>query len=261
MQIPKYDFFGLDVSVFTKEELINSIDHTIRKEKQLLIYGYSIWSFYKAEIESEYYHYSIQSDVLVTDGTPFYYLAKLHGLPLKVNLSIPELVYNILVMSESHNYDIFLFGASKVNNEKAIEKLKNNKGTGRIGGLHGYINKSGFNAVITEINQFNPHILLIGLPTPIKEKYGVLLKKYTNANIIIPCGGMIDILSGARKTVPKNYKRLGLASFYRMLKYPLAFFSESMKTYLYFIIKFLPRFVYHSIIKRDSSYSIIKNQS
>lgn len=253
----KHSFLGLSISVFDKEELVSYIIETVKSNRKSIMYGHALWTFPMLKKYPEIFYFGEKSDVLVTDGRPFYIMAKMHGIPLKYDISIPNLVLLSLELANSNNWSVFLLGATDEINKVAQQKIsKGYKNISLVAGRDGYFDQEkDAKQIIKQINQCRPSILLIGIPSPTKEEIAYLWKDDLETNIIIPCGGMIDVLAGKTKLTPKMIKKLGLASFYRVLQEPRRLLKRYSYIYGYLFFKFLPIYIFKVILLRNKEFS------
>jgi N-acetylglucosaminyldiphosphoundecaprenol N-acetyl-beta-D-mannosaminyltransferase len=252
--IPKKSFMGLDVSVFSLDDLEKYFASVVIKGEHKIFYGHSLWTVPMMKKHPEIYYYGNKADVLTADGRPFYLLCKLFGVKLKCDLSIPQMVLKVLKFSNNNSYKVYLLGATSDVNKQAIHKLsvvypKILQTKGR----DGYFKESEFSDIVTDINDFNPEVLLIGISSPIKEVLAEKLKEKTSANIIIPCGGMIDVIAGKTSITPGLVKKLGLASLYRLAQEPKRLFRRQMYIY-FFWMGFMPVLLFKAL--KDKNFSI-----
>ena len=223
------DFFGLKLSLFEEEELINAVESAINNGEKLICYGYNFGMFPYFEKYPEIPKYANQFDILVADGRGYYLFAKMMGYPVKSDLSIPYMVEKVLEQAQRHGNSILLLGAKDEINKKATEQLRlKYPGIKVFDGHHGYFKEEDERKIVDLINNNKPDILLIGISSPMKERFAYKWKNELECNIIIPCGGVIDILSGDKKHTPKLIKKLGFAWFYRFIQEPRRLFKDSI---------------------------------
>ncbi len=260
VKIEKRNFLGLSVSVFEKEQLVDFIIETVRTRQKAILYGYSFGTLFQIKEYPEIFFSSEKSDVIVTDGRLFYLFAKWHGIPLKHDISIPNLVLLVLELANKDNWSVYLLGAEDHTNKLAQENIRNKyNNIKHVSGHHGYFGNGKNDSVINDINSNNINILLIGISSPKKEIIAASWKDELNTNIIIPCGGMIDVLAGQTRLVPKWIKKIGLASVFRLLQEPKRLFKRYLGIYLFLIFRLIPTYAYRVVLKRDKHYSFIHN--
>lgn len=223
------DFFGLKLSVFTENQLIQAINLTIIRGKKLICYGYNFGMFPYFKKYPEIPRYANQFDILIADGRGYYLFAKFLGYPIKSDLSIPFLVDRVIKLASDKKYSILLLGATEEINKKATERIQSKFPDIKVfKGHHGYFREENEHQIVDFINTSKPNILLIGISSPMKERFAYKWKNELDCNIIIPCGGVIDILAGHKKPIPKLIKKFGLAWFFRFVQEPRRLFRDSI---------------------------------
>lgn len=252
----KVKFAGYGISVFSECQLSEYLRSIVDKRETKVLYGHSFYSISITCKHPEIYEYGEKADLLVADGRPFYLLAKWSGLNLGHEISIPNLVFLVLELANIHNWGVFILGAGKANNKKAIENIKKTyPGITNIQGLDGYFNADIESTIINKINSYKPNILLIGLPSPQKEKLAIEWKNKVKANIIIPCGGMIDVFAGSTRVTPPFIKKLGLASMFRLCQEPKRLFKRVFRMYFVIGFVFMPIYLFHRFVLFNKTFS------
>lgn len=257
--IRKTEFYSIPFSIFTHDEFDQFVVDTIINDENKVVYGFSLHSIYSLKTNPEIILIGRHADVIVSDGRVLFWLLKLYKVPVMHSLSIPEAVIRTLKIADNNKFSLFLLGATAEINEKARQNIMIEYPNIKIVGFSsGYFNmEEGFDKVLSEIQDTQPDILLIGISSPKKEIIGIKFKERVNAKLIIPCGGMIDVLAGKTKMAPRLIKKLGLASFYRIFQEPKRLLSDRIRFYLFVFFNFLPFLCVHSVLLRNKNISII----
>lgn len=243
--IKHIDFYGLKLSVFDEQNFIDNVETAIIEDKKIICYGFSfgIFPYFKKYPQIPYI--ANQFDILGTDGRGLYIFSKLLGYPLKSDLSIPQMVYLTLKIAEKHSYSIMLLGAREEINKRATERIRNKYHRINVfDGHHGYFKEEDELQIVDFINRSKPNILLIGISSPIKEQFAHKWKELLECNIVIPCGGVIDILAGITKPTPRLVKKIGLAWFYRFIQEPRRLFRDSILHTLSVVFLLIPSLLF-----------------
>lgn len=255
MELESIDFYGLKISVFTKEEIIESIVDTVNSTQSKIYYGYSLAVLIYLKKHSNYLETTSKFDVMVTDGRLFFLLAKFFGFKLKFDLSIAQLTLLSLDIANNNGYRIMLLGGTEETNKLACNKIKHKyPNIIYCEGINGYFSEKTKNQVFHNIKTFNPDILLIGMPTPKKQLLASELKSILSGCVIIPCGGMIDVIAGKEKLTPNWLKKIGLASIFRHIQHPKRI-PELISIY-FLAIKIFSICFYLKFIKKSKNISI-----
>ena len=221
MFVEKYNFQGLNISVFTETDLNKFIEDTITSLSPSVGYGYSIGIIPKLKKVKGLLDCTNNFDLLVTDGRLFYLFAKLFGSPVKYDISIPNLVFKSLQFANNKNLSVFFWGGTGEANSAALNNVSAKyKSIKSVDGHNGYFTDDEKSAIIEKLLKNNYDFIFLTLTTPEKELLADELKKLGTGKFIIPCGGMIDVLAGNKKVSPRIIKKLGLAWLYRFIQEP-----------------------------------------
>jgi len=142
-------------------------------------------------------------------------------------ISGSDLVYDFCRKAQAEDLSIFLLGASRTSNQKAVEKLRAAYGI-RIGGYSGPYQKYPFtasseNTIKDELRAFKPDILLVGFGSPkqeywIEDNYEFLQE--LGVKFVVGSGGTTDFVAGTIKRAPKMVQKIGLEGLYRLAMQP-----------------------------------------
>jgi len=249
-----YSFYGLPVSDVSKTSIYDFFKKAIIKNNNTVIYGYSLYAIYAIRKIPEIYTLGKQAALFLTDGRPFYWLCKIAKLPLTDGISIPECVMLALNFANEYGLKVMLIGATAKVNKEANENIRKKfKKAIILEGHHGYFNTIDEEAeLIKKVNCEQPDILLVGISSPKKERFVFNNASALKAKIVIPCGGMIDVLAGKTKMTPRWLKRIGLASFYRVIQEPKRLLFDRLKMIWFLLVDFFPKFLINAVVRRKN---------
>jgi N-acetylglucosaminyldiphosphoundecaprenol N-acetyl-beta-D-mannosaminyltransferase len=213
----------------------------IQSGRSIVCYGFSLHSVYSLKYIPEIIQLGKEADIVLTDGQPFFWLCRMHGLKIPESISIPDSVNHVIDIANENGFSVMLVGARKEVNDRAASKIREKySNISMLPGIDGYFSENRTEEIIREINNHSPDILLVGMSSPKKEKFVFLNKDKINARVIIPCGGMIDIYAGLTKQTPKWLKKMGLATLYRIIQEPRRLLWDRLKMLVFIFGNFLP---------------------
>lgn len=258
MAIDTLDLFGLKISVFNRDELVNEIISDINKKQKKVYYGYSFGFFPLYKKFPELYETAESFDLMVTDGRIFYLYARMFGAPLKLDISIPFLSRLLMQVANEKGYSMMLLGSSADTNSKATNRLRIDYPNAVIydGYDGGFFTENDQKKSVQIINQNSPNILFIGVSSPKKELFAARWKEELDVNIIVPFGGMIDGLAGKVWLTPPLLKKLGLATPIRVLQEPRRMLLPNIWFFYETFIRIIPKTIFAVWILRNKNFFI-----
>jgi len=250
---------GLPIDDITLPALIDLLDERISLRKNSVVFGFSVTLLGRLGSIPEMFDYFERFDFVISDGAGIPPLARLLGVQLRKYIGIPNLADELVKLCSDNGYKLLLFGGSEAVNRDACANLKRRyPDLNLCNGIHGYFGNDEQAAIAERIRQAAPDVLLIGISSPIKERFALEWKDYLEVPVILPCGGMIDIYSGKTKREPKFLFGLPLAWLFRYLQEPLRLFKPLLLPGLYFIVVVFPKAMFRIHFLGDKNVTLRK---
>jgi len=259
--ISNFHFCGIPISSIPSKEALEEYFVEIWENdanKKSVVYGFSMSVFPRFNENPKLYEYSKSYDLIVSDGVKFHKMGQRFGFPFKYMISVPQTVNFVLELAEKYKKSICILGATDEVLSIAESNLKS-KGIKVLPGLNGYYKPEDEKDVIKYLNKMAPDILLLGMPTPKKEKFITDHKHKLDAKVTILCGGMIDIIAGKSKLANPFMKKLGLAGLYRAVQEPGRLFGRIFRLHSKILFYYFPLLYWEFMIKKNKSYSITRD--
>lgn len=248
---------GLKVSVFTLDSIKSAIVNYIKEKKQKVFFGYSLVLLPRFRTCPDIFRYSDTFDVFLADGKGMFWLFRLAGVPLKSDISLPDLANIVLRLADENGFKVLLLGADDETNSTATSNIrKDYPGAFIVDGINGYFKKEEEDSIVERINKSAPDIILIGISSPKKEEFVHDHRDRINSSILIPCGGVIDVLAGKTKREPVIIKKTGMTWLYRFMQEPGRLFRPVLLNGLSVFFSLLPVVLFNLFIKRNKKFSI-----
>jgi N-acetylglucosaminyldiphosphoundecaprenol N-acetyl-beta-D-mannosaminyltransferase len=250
--------FGLKIKDTSKIYLHNLLKETITAGQKLSIYGLCAGSLARIKNKKRELPEMLEKfGLVIADGGSIPILGKLFGVPIREQIAITELASELIEMANTNKFKVQLFGASPESNTLANEILKARYPDAVFGpGIHGYFKPEEIPGIIQTINNFKPNILLIGMTYPLKEKFTVNYQDDLDANIILPCGGAIDVFSGKTKRPKFRIKYLPLTWLFRWIQEPTRL---SIKPDLRFLFLDFPVLLMRHVLHIERNPSLVRH--
>jgi N-acetylglucosaminyldiphosphoundecaprenol N-acetyl-beta-D-mannosaminyltransferase len=205
---PKTDLFGIRISPLRLTILLGEIEKAIAEKRRLLVGNVNIYAGNLAWEQHSFRDALNKFDIIFCDGYGVKLGSAVLGKKIPERFTPPDFVGDLAEILIKNGGSLFLLGSKKGIAEKAAKKLIIQYPTLIISGVHhGYFNKEPGNsendAVLSEINQANPTLLLVGFGMPIQEKWLVDNWRKLNVPIALTVGALFDTLSGEIPRAPK----------------------------------------------------------
>jgi N-acetylglucosaminyldiphosphoundecaprenol N-acetyl-beta-D-mannosaminyltransferase len=253
-----FRLFGLRLDMVPVETIVAWFHSSIQSRQTRIVFGWSITIFPKLRSHPEIATFTETFDLVVPDGKGCYLLCALMGAKMPSHSSLPDLVDVFLRESATKGYSVYLLGASSdVNATAQIRITERFPGIGAVGGRDGFFTADQAEAVFEGIASAKPQLLLIGISSPKKEELANALRSRLQGTIIVPCGGMLDVLSGKTSREPRIFQRLALAWIYRFLQEPRRLFRPVLVNGLVFVFVVMPILLFKRFFSGHPDYSLL----
>jgi len=212
---------AVDVSI-----LNSLICSQIEKGKKVIIANHNFHSIFLFHHDEKMRCFYTNASYTHIDSMPLVYLGRLLGLPLqrKHRVAYIDWIRPLMAEAANHGWRVFFLGGKPGVGEKAAQILKKEFPGLQIRTAHGYFDAHPESPENRErlrlINEFKPHILLVGMGMPRQEHWILDNFEQLQANVILNCGACMDFVAGEQPTPPRWLGALGLEWLYRLLSDP-----------------------------------------
>ena len=245
---PTKSCLGVNVVDIDYESFITKSIEWKKESKSLNIMSINLTALKR--YNNEFQFFIDQFDITTADGKGLVIFSRLLGEKIYNHLSIPRICDRYIRQFVNDKKNIFLLGAKKKINDKAVENLINLFPTINIQGHHGYFNLDDMDEIIDVIKNFTPDLILVGISSPMKEQVILKLSKKYKRSINIACGGYIDILSGEVAKAPILFHITGMEWLYRFYQEPKRMFGPMVLNAFFFLFYIMPKAILEKYIKR-----------
>lgn len=159
------------------------------------------------------------ADLVTPDGTGVVWAAGRLGRPLSERVAGVDLATKILSLSPKKGWRVFLYGARPEVLEEAVQVIsKSFPGIDLVGAVDGYQDEDGQAALLEDVRQARPDVLLVALGAPAQELFiskHLRVLKDLPPLVAVGVGGTFDVLSGRVRRAPAWVQKLRLEWLYR----------------------------------------------
>ena len=162
--------------------------------------------------------------LVVPDGMPILWSARLMGSKLKERVCGIDLVPRLAELAARRGYRVYLLGASEKSSQRASEQLqKSYPGlciVGRYSPPSRPLEEMNHEEILQRIEQARPDILLVAFGNPKQEKWLSMHRDRLKVPVSIGIGGSLDMIAGKLTRAPRWMQKSGMEWFFRAVQEP-----------------------------------------
>lgn len=227
----KQKLLNTHVDNLTMQEAIHKTEDMIISNKKSYVVAVNVDVIIKMEKDNYLKKISDEADMVLVDGKPLIWIAKIHKRRIKEKISGSDFVPELCKLAELKKYTIFIIGGKQGIAEKAKTNLESTYNAIEVVGT--YSPEFGFENDEMELNNINnliskasPDIVIACFGCPKQEKWVYENYEKYNAKVTICAGATVDFLAGNIKRAPKWMSDHGLEWLFRFINEPKRLFKR-----------------------------------
>lgn len=233
----KTDFFGINVDLVSKEDVIIDVKQRFSNEIKTILLFLNAHCYNISRKNIEYKNVLNSADLLLNDGIGIELGGRLGGIKFKDNLNGTDLIPQIL-NELSNDGKIFLLGGKDDVAEKAMNELVGAK-LNVVGFHNGFFHDD--KKILNKIINCNANILVLGMGVPKQEIWlNENIESLSNIKLAIAGGAILDFISKSIPRAPKWMRDIRLEWFYRLMLEPKRMWQRYLignVKFVYYIMK------------------------
>ena len=236
--IPTCNILGVDIAAINMDWILNYLKNNIKNLSGDYICVSNVHTTIMAYEDPNYLKIQNGAIMAIPDGGPLSSVGKKRGNTNMGRTTGPNLMENILEISEKYNYRHFFYGSTPETLDKLIKNIKNKYPNIQI--IDSYsppfksVSEDEDFKIIERINNANVDFIWVGLGAPKQEIWMANHQGLVNG-LMIGVGAAFDYLAGNIKRAPNWMQKCNLEWLYRLLQDPKRLF----KRYIHSNIKFI----------------------
>jgi N-acetylglucosaminyldiphosphoundecaprenol N-acetyl-beta-D-mannosaminyltransferase len=230
--IRRYHFLETCVDVMTLEDILEAVASGISAPGKSIIGHQNLHSVYLIRTCRSMRHFYQFATRIHIDGMALVWIARILGHPVdrRHRVTWVDLIHPLMEEAERSGWRVFFLGSSPGVGTRAVEVLRSEYPNLEIAALHGYFDAHSSSrenhAVLTQINEYKPDVLLVGMGMPRQEGWVVSELQRIDARVIMTCGAVMDYIAGTVPTPPRWMGSIGLEWLYRLVGEPRRLFRR-----------------------------------
>ena len=216
--------FGLPISDVTMAETVDRIADAIENRTSFHIATANLDFARNARRHSFLHQVICDCNMVLPDGAPMLWAARLFRKPLKERVTGVDLVPELARLSAERGYTIFLLGSEAESATLAIAKLEQmHPGVKIVGRYHpevAALEHMDDEEMLRRIHEAKSDILLVAFGNPKQELWIDRNRERLGVPVAIGIGGSMDMIGGTLRRAPRFIQKLQLEWAFRMLQEP-----------------------------------------
>ena len=211
----------------------------------------------QARRDPAFYASVLNSDMVVADGMPIIWVARLLGIPLKQRVAGSSLFEVLAKRPREKPLRIFFFGGEGCAAEQAAANIESfSSGMLACGFLNpgmGTIESMSSGEIIQQINDSQADFLLVALGAKKGQQWIMHNKDNLNVPVISHLGAVINFVAGKINRAPDRWQKMGLEWLWRIVQEPGLFrrYFYDGGYFLYLLLsKILPLAIYQYVLNK-----------
>ena len=251
----KISFFNIVIDNLSMSETLATIDEFVASDKHKIVVTPNVDHLVKLQTDKVFLSAYQSANLVLTDGVPLLWAAKIMGTPIKEKVSGSDLFPKLCERAALKNYSLFFLGGLEGVAEKAFQKLKEDYPDLNVIGVYsppfGFEDKALENEKILKlINIHEPDILCVGLGAPKQEKWLYKHRDQLKVKVSLGIGASFDFVAGNVKRAPIWMQNNGLEWLFRTFQEPKRMFKRYFIEDLIFFPIVLKFFILKRLLKR-----------
>lgn len=215
---------GIPFDDVTIEEAVALMDDQIREGGFHQVATANVNFLMHAIHDSQLRQILCSCDMVVPDGMPVVWAARLMGGCLKERVSGVDLVPRLAALAAARDYGVFLLGASDASSRRATQLLEREYPGLRVAGRYSPpvlpLEQMNHDEILSKIERARPQILLVALGNPKQEKWIAMHRAALDVPLTVGIGGSLDFIAGTTARAPEWMRNSGLEWLHRACQEP-----------------------------------------
>ena len=216
--------FGLPISDVTMAETVDRIADAIEHRTSFHIATANLDFARNARRHAFLHQVICDCNMVLPDGAPMLWAARLFRKPLKERVTGVDLVPELARLSAERGYTIFLLGSEAESATRAIAKLERmHPGVKIVGRYHPEVQaleNLDDDEMLRRIHEARPDILLVAFGNPKQELWIDRNRERLEVPVAIGIGGSMDMIGGTVRRAPRFIQKMQLEWAFRLLQEP-----------------------------------------
>lgn len=215
------------IDVLSVNETIDLVEKYVKTKTPLHLMGVNADKINEVNQNEKMKEIVNSCGIINADGASVVLASKYLNKPLPERVAGIDLMMDLVKLSASKKYSIYLLGAKQEIVEKTEDVLKQKFPNLIIRGVHnGYFKREDWKNISNDIKEKKPDFVFVGITSPIKEYLIEYLQNDGNDCVFMGVGGSFDVISGNIPRAPQWMQKMNLEWLFRVMQEPQRLFKR-----------------------------------
>jgi N-acetylglucosaminyldiphosphoundecaprenol N-acetyl-beta-D-mannosaminyltransferase len=219
----RFAVLGVRIANVLRSEAIELLDEAIalRSGRPTGVFFVNAHTLNLAAADPSYRDALNAADYVFADGTGVRWAARLQNVRIRENMVGTDFVPQMFRAMIDRGYSYYMLGGDAETAALAAEQARRMFPSWRLSGFHhGFLDDAASKAIVAEINDLRPDVLLVGMGNPLQERWILRHRDELGAAVCLGVGGLFDFWAGKVSRAPAWLRRIGHEWIWRMVEQP-----------------------------------------
>ena len=254
---------GLPFDAIDLSEASSLITSDIDKKQRCFLTTPNLNFLITAQSDSSFFQSVVDSDLIIADGMPIIWIAKLLGIPLTERVAGSDLFDELSSQNEQYKKtSVFFFGGQEGIAEQASHELNKSSQAMTCCGFYdpGFVSVDDMSTptIIEYINKTNPDFLLVALGAGKGQAWIQKNRNHLNAPVISHLGAVVNFVAGNIIRAPVFWQQCGFEWLWRIIQEPglwKRYFFDGLVLLKLLTFKVFPLAFYDQWLKKSDDFN------
>jgi len=251
-----WSLLGLPFDQVDRDQALEIIEQAIASKTKCFLSTPNLNFIVQAQEDEAFLESVIYSDLVVADGMPVIWMAKLLGIPLRSRVAGSSLFERLQNTQRNKPISVFFFGGQGNVAQRAADNLnRTSVGMVACGALNpgvGSVESMSSNQIIEQINTAHPDFLVVALGAKKGQQWIMHNREKLNASVISHLGAVVNFVGDTVQRAPLSWQKLGLEWVWRIVQEPLLwkrYFIDGLWFLRFIATHVLPLALYQKLLQ------------
>ncbi len=229
--LPTIDLAGVELHAVTQPQAVEFILGELDSGRGGMLVTPNLDHLYRCVKDLSFAALVAEADLVVADGMPLVWAAKIQGTPLPARVAGSDLIFSLSEAAARRGRSVYLLGGSPGTAEQAGKKLCEKYENLKVVGTHcpavGFEkNEREIAAIINSLAEAKPDIIFVALGSPKQERLITRIRNTLPQSWWLGVGISFSFVCGDVERAPVWMQKSGLEWVHRLIQEPRRLFKR-----------------------------------